>query len=204
MPDRVIVYIDGFNLYYGLREKRWKWAYWLNLKGLAASLLKPRQALVHTHYFTAVVKSPDDKRRRQALYLDALATLSALTIHYGHYLADTVTCRQCAHQYVTHHEKMTDVNIAVQLMTDAFQDRFDRAIVISADSDLVSPVRAVRELFPKKHVVVAFPPERVSSELKRHASGYVNISRNVLVKSLLPDSVVQANGHRLQRPPEWR
>ncbi len=204
MSERVIVYIDGFNLYYGLREKRWKWAYWLDLKKLAGALLKKRQTLVHTHYFTAVLKSPDDKRRRQATYLDALATLKDVSIHYGHYLADTITCRNCDHHYVTHHEKMTDVNIAVQLMTDAFQDRFDNAIVVSADSDLVSPVRAVCALFPAKRVVVAFPPERASSELKKQASGYVNIGRAALVKSLLPDPVVKANGHPLKRPAEWR
>jgi hypothetical protein len=38
----------------------------------------------------------------------------------------------------THHEKMTDVNIAVELLTDAFQDSFDVALLISADGDLWS------------------------------------------------------------------
>lgn len=33
---------------------------------------------------------------------------------------------------------MTDVNIAVEMMRDAFQDRFDAALLISADSDLVA------------------------------------------------------------------
>jgi hypothetical protein len=34
MAHPVIAYIDGFNLYHGLREKGWKWAYWLNLQAL--------------------------------------------------------------------------------------------------------------------------------------------------------------------------
>jgi hypothetical protein len=54
---RVIAYIDGFNLYHGLRDKRWKRFYWLNLPALARRLIKPDQTLVVTKYFTTVVKS---------------------------------------------------------------------------------------------------------------------------------------------------
>ncbi len=28
--DRVIVYIDGFNLYFGLKSKGWRRYFWLN------------------------------------------------------------------------------------------------------------------------------------------------------------------------------
>ncbi len=55
---RVIVYIDGFNLYYGLRSKGWKHFYWLNLQKVARHLLKPNQTLVATKYFTAKVGFP--------------------------------------------------------------------------------------------------------------------------------------------------
>ena len=44
----VIAYIDGFNLYYGLRAKGWKWAYWLNMQALMRLFLKPGQKLVDT------------------------------------------------------------------------------------------------------------------------------------------------------------
>jgi len=30
--DRVITYIDGFNLYFGLKSKDWQRYYWLNLQ----------------------------------------------------------------------------------------------------------------------------------------------------------------------------
>jgi uncharacterized LabA/DUF88 family protein len=62
---------------------------------------------------------------------------------------------------------MTDVNIAVQLMGDAFDDAFDVALVVSGDSDLTTPIRRVRERFADKRVIVAFPPRRHSAELKR-------------------------------------
>ncbi|MBF8283199.1 MAG: hypothetical protein HW378_2114, partial [Anaerolineales bacterium] len=160
--ERVTAYVDGYNLYYGLREKQWKWFYWLNIQAMVRRLLKPDQTLVTTKYFTTIVKQPEDKRKRQAVFLEALQTLNDFRIYYGHFLADTVTCRNCGHAYTTYHEKMTDVNMSVELMSDAFQDQFDVALLVSADSDLVGPVRAVRRLFSRKRVVVVFPPSRSS------------------------------------------
>jgi hypothetical protein len=55
---------------------------------------------------------------------------------------------------------MTDVNIAVELLGDAYQDKFDTALLISADSDLTTPIEKVHLLFPKKRVISVFPPNR--------------------------------------------
>jgi uncharacterized LabA/DUF88 family protein len=67
---------------------------------------------------------------------------------------------------------MTDVNIAFEIMSDAFQDHFDIALLISADSDLSAPVMAIKYLFPEKRVIVAFPPERHSAQFQRIANVY--------------------------------
>ncbi len=69
---RVIAYVDGFNLYHGLREKGWRWAYWLNIPILAHLFLKLKQSLVQTKYFTSIVSDPPDKHVRQATFLEAL------------------------------------------------------------------------------------------------------------------------------------
>lgn len=95
---RVMAYFDGFNLYYGLKEKRWQRYYWLNIRLLAENLLKPDQKLVLTKYFTSRVSStPDDplKSKRQGTYLEALETLVAFRIVYGHYLQKPFRCRRC-------------------------------------------------------------------------------------------------------------
>jgi len=202
--QRAIAYVDGFNLYYGLCSKKWKRYYWLNIQEMARLMLKPGQTLVTTKYFTSVVKHPHGKRKRQAVFLEALRTLSDFEIYFGHFLSDTVTCRKCGHTYLTHHEKMTDVRIATELMLDAFQNRFDTALLCSADSDLVGPVNAVRQSFPQKRIVVAVPPGRYSNALKRAASAYTHIGRNVLARSVFPDRVRKPDGFVLQRPKEWR
>ncbi len=202
--SRAIVYIDGFNLYYGLRANRWQRFYWLNLRQVALHLLKPGQALVETKYFTSLVTAPLDKNRRQAIFLEALGTLPDFSIYYGHYLADTVVCRQCGHTYTTHHEKMTDVNIATELLSDAFADRFDVALLVSADSDLVGPVQKVRQLFRQKRVIVVFPPARHSNALKNVANATLHLDRATLAQSVFPDQVAKPDGYVLHRPAEWR
>lgn len=201
--QRVISYIDGFNLYYGLRSQRWRRFYWLNLYQMTLHLLKPSQHLVQIKYFTSIVDLPVPKHRRQATFLDALRTLPDLEIHYGHFLGETVSCSHCGHSYRTHHEKMTDVNIAVELMSDAFQDRFDVALLVTADSDLVGPVKAVKRLFSDKRVVSVFPPGRYSNALKQHAHAYTHIGRDALAQSVFSNEVVKADGFVLRRPPEW-
>src|SRR5260370_3329785 len=132
---RVISYIDGFNLYFGLKERNWERYLWLSVQALAANLLKPDQQLAHTKYFTARISFPPDKVKRQTTYLEALQTLPDLSIFYGKYQLSAQTCRRCVHVSQDPNEKMTDVNIAVALMEDAFRDAFDTALLVSADSD---------------------------------------------------------------------
>ena len=50
---RVAVYVDGLNLYYGLREAGFQRYYWLDLWRLAATLLRRDQTLIAVRYFTA-------------------------------------------------------------------------------------------------------------------------------------------------------
>src|SRR2546425_687999 len=118
---RVIAYVDGFNLYFGLRSKGWQRYLWLNVQSLATSLLKPDQTLAQTKYFTARISSPPEKVKRQTVYLDALQTLPNLSVFYGRYQMNLFKCRNCAVVHQIPNEKMTDVNIAVELMQDAFQ-----------------------------------------------------------------------------------
>jgi len=202
--ERIIAYVDGFNLYFGLKTRGWRCYYWLNIQELAKNLLRADQILVATKYFTSRIKCPPDKVKRQSTYIEALETLSSFEIFYGKYQFNAQNCPKCSSRFIVPSEKMTDVNIAVELMGDAFQDAFDTALLISADSDLTGPVVAVRELFPGKRVVVAFPPKRSSNQLKKVVSAYFYIGRNGLAKSLFPQQVCKPDGFILQCPTSWR
>lgn len=203
---RVISYIDGFNFYFGLKSKGWKKYYWLDLVGMSSALLKPGQALQHCHYFTARIRNTGGNNRdanRQSLWLDALGTLDKQTSHYGHYLQKQKNCRSCGAQWTTHEEKMTDVNIAVQLLSDAYEDKFDTALVISGDSDLTTPIKMVLERFPKKRIIVAFPPGRSSHQLRTTATASFTIGEAKLRKNRLPNIITTGSGHELHRPEQW-
>jgi len=204
---RVIAYIDGFNLYFGLRAKGWRKYYWLDLEKLSKRLLKPDQQLQAVHYFTSRINhSPRNKAsvRRQAIYLDALATRHLLRLHFGHYLAKSKNCRNCGAQWITHEEKMTDVNIATQMLSDAFENRFDTGLLLSADSDLTTPVHVVISRFPRKRIVVVQPPRRHSVELSNAATGCFTLGEANLRKSQLPDSIAVKDEFVLRRPNHWR
>lgn len=64
---RVVAYIDGYNLYHGLRDEGLQKHLWLDLVALANSLIKQHyQDLVLTKYFTTRISYPEAKRQRQS------------------------------------------------------------------------------------------------------------------------------------------
>lgn len=67
--QRVSVYVDGFNLYYGLKSKGWRHYYWLDLRRLSEKLLRPGQRLVMVRYFTARVSAQTKASRRSGVRL---------------------------------------------------------------------------------------------------------------------------------------
>ena len=204
--QRVRMYVDGFNLFYGIRERGWRRYYWLDLHRLAENLLRPGQRLEAVRYFTARVEhEPGDpgKQARQNTYLEALATLPAMHIHYGYFQAKPQRCHNCGAAWRAYEEKMTDVSIAVELLSDAQEDTFDVAIVVTGDGDLAGPLLAVRGRYPSKSVVVAFPPARSSIALINAAAAHFTVGRGRLHSSQLPPKITKADGFLLERPTSW-
>ena len=202
-PARVVAYVDGLSLYHGLRERGWRRYYWLDVPGLARNLLKPGQRLEATKYFTARLTEPAAPRQGQTAFIEALSSFGNLHVFYGKYHTNTPRLRQGQSQPTAPSEKGSDVNLAVELLSDAVQDAFDMALIISADGDLCPAVRACRRLFGDKRIVVAFPPLRVSEALKQAAHAYVYIGRDKLARSLLAPEVPRLDGFLLKRPTSW-
>jgi uncharacterized LabA/DUF88 family protein len=111
---------------------------------------------------------------------------------------------RCKNRWLISEEKMTDVNIASEMLSNAYNDRFDTALLISADSDLVPPVSIIRRQFPKKRIVAAFPPKRFSSHLKSAVNATMIIGRRNLAKSQFQNVIESQDGYQLHRPIEWR
>jgi uncharacterized LabA/DUF88 family protein len=200
--ERVIVYVDGFNLYFGLLEAGYENCKWLNINKLASNLIQANQSIIEIKYFSSRVSNNPDKQKRQTTYIEALEAVG-VKIYFGNYQSDTIECRLCGNIWPTYHEKMTDVNIATQLLIDAYQDRYDMAMLISGDSDLVPPMKAIHALFNKKRVFVAFPPKRHNSSVALIAKGSMMIGRKKLIDSQFDNEVTKKDGFILIKPKDW-
>ena len=207
VAQRVAVYIDGLNLYYGLKSKGWRRYYWLDVQRLSESLMRSYQGLQFVRYFTAELLpdgGADARLERQNAYLQALTTLPKVDIQYGFHSAKTITCPHCGAAIRTYEEKMTDVNIAVALLEDANNNLYDAAILISADSDLTRPIEIVRQKYPDKWIIAAFPPNRRSSHLNAAANESFTLGRKRIAQSQLPDPVAKPDGYPVHKPVRWR
>ena len=202
IKNRVSVYIDGFNLYFGMMDAGFANCKWLNVEALVNSYLTANQQLVAIKFFTSRISHNPQKQKRQSTYLEALETTN-IKIIYGLYKAKNIECENCGHNWYVSNEKMTDVNIATHLLIDAYQDNFDTAILISGDSDLVPPIKAIHENFSKKAVSVFFPPNRHNNTVAGAAKGSQIIGRKKLVDAQFSFEVEKKDGYKLQKPKEW-
>lgn len=162
---RTNIYIDGFNLYYrALKNTKYKW---LDLKKLFTLLLNPSHSINKIKYFTTRVSGILDPHQpiRQETYLRAIeAYISELSIYYGKFLSHVVSMPQANFSDPKHplikpikfvpvfrtDEKGSDVNLAVQLVNDAWLDDYDCAVVVSNDSDLQEALKIIKNQQKKK------------------------------------------------------
>lgn len=169
---------------------------------MVKKLLKQDQELIEIQYFTSRVNNNPDKQKRQSTYIEAIES-TGVKIIYGNYQNGTQECKRCGNAWATAKEKMTDVNIATQIIIDAFKDRYDAAMLISGDSDLVPPINAVHENFKTKRVFVAFPPKRHNASMAIKAKGSFIIGRKTLVDAQFEDEVISKIGFKLKKPKTW-
>lgn len=215
---RAFVYVDGLNLYFrALRGTPYKW---LNIEALCDRML-PRFDVVKIRYYTARIRSRGDSQRplRQETYLRALRTLPRVEIHYGKFSVQKVSrelarpslanrvrrwfglpqgMNRCVRVYDPK-EKGSDVNLAVHVVNDAWHDRYDVAVVLSNDSDLLESLRIVRRERAKR-VWVINPHRDPNPELHREADAVRRLSPHHLAESQLPEAIP---GTPIHKPSIW-
>jgi uncharacterized LabA/DUF88 family protein len=207
---RTNVYIDGFNLYYGaVKGTPFKW---LNIYQLCQYLL-PKNQIMKIKYFTALVTArPSDPNQpnRQQIYLRALKTIPNLEIIYGHFLEHEVMMLAAGSSQGNPHyvrvikteEKGSDVNIAAHMIADGFQGFYQAAVLLSNDSDLVEPVKIVRNHLKLPVFVLNPRPASPSHEMRKFATFVKPIRRGILSASQFPDILTDAVG-TFHKPTAW-
>ena len=206
---RTIVYVDGFNFYYGaLKGTNWKW---LDVPALFQNVLGPENEIVRVKYFTAKVQptsTDPDVSARQEIYLRALGEYCPLVeVFFGHFLRHCVRMEHATPPPNTvpvwkNEEKGSDVNLALHLLNDAWQNAYDCAVVVSNDSDLAEALRLVRAQHRKLIGLITpgAPLRKTSWQLRRHSHFVKPIRSWALQASQLPDPIP---GTALRKPANW-
>jgi hypothetical protein len=215
---KTVVYVDGFNLHYrALRKSSHKW---LNLHALCEAALPKACEIVRINYYSALVSGRRNLTapRDQNAYLRALKTLPNLHVHLGvfqvskkwMFLAQPVSLRPLSLQpalpnpdfayVVKTEEKTTDVNLGTHLVRDAFTTIFEHAVVITDDTDLIEPLRIVKEeaMLPVTLLTPVDSPAvglRKSTTHIRHLRPYLGVSQ-------FPDPVIGPKGP-IAKPAGW-
>lgn len=219
---RTIIYVDGFNLYYGaLKRTPDKWL------DLAAyfGLILPDADLRAVRYFTAPVSGQEGVD--QQVYLNALAMNPLVDIRLGKYKPKTIRCGvgTCSHrgprEFTRSEEKQTDVGIAVGMLDDAYQSHADRMVSVSGDSDLVPALRLVGVRAPAIKLSVYIPDRRAwnvrqasgskpsvrtFAEDIRSAVGNKNVRLLPIIelgRSQLAPSMLSSDGSTITKPSDW-
>jgi len=213
---RTILYIDGFNFYYGaVKGTPYKW---LNPVELVTRLF-PRNNIIAMKYFSAQVSPiPTDLQQpiRQSIYWRALKTLPNTEIILGEFRtrktrAAVVTPPPITIEIYKREEKGSDVNLGAHLLLDAFQNRYEAAIVVTGDSDLLTPIKMVRDQLGK--AVGILNPQRLNGPNcpKRRSSaglhGVASFYKKGITWAQLQDAqfanALEDQGGTFHKPPTW-
>lgn len=226
-----IVYIDGYNLYYGcLRRFGYKW---LDVHKLFVDTIikvqSPNFNVIKIKYFTADVKTKfsshgAEAQAAQSKYHRALELLypGKIEIIKGYYSEAAAKLPKFRTPPDTNdlshvwrlEEKQTDVNIALHAFRDSMSDRCKQIVVVSNDSDLEPLLKMLREEMGSTiNIGVIFPIIKLESDDARSRPGSKSLSQYAdwtrhhileeeLAASLLPD-LIPTNRKAIRRPSHW-
>ncbi len=217
---RTVVYVDGYNLYYGsLRNTKHKW---LDLFALFRDHVLDNDAdLIEVRYYTAPVlgrmSDSTESPQRQRQYLQALRKMypDKVSIIEGKIFASTPYQRlvtpiaEAPHlqkvQVFNFTEKKTDVNLATDLIVGAWTGIYEQAVVCSNDTDLEAALVAVRKYHPTIRLGLVAPiPSKdhrhISKDLSNQTHWAKVLSPIHLSNAQLPDRIPNS---KLRKPEHW-
>lgn len=199
---RTACYIDGFNLYHAvdaLGDPALKWA---NLALLARSYMREGDDLVRTVFFTALNTWDAAKRGRHVNYVKALEAHGVEPM-----LSRFDKVKKHCHRQMRYcdlrEEKQTDVSLAVTMLTDCYERGIERIVLVTADSDQVPAVKAIKARFPNTIVFMVAPPGRLKNarELGEACDGRTEITRQRLRDCQLPNDIRDGRGRLVASRP---
>lgn len=205
MPLRSAFYIDGFNLYHAVADLGEPFLKWCNLRRLSEILIPSQsEQLVRVTYCSAFYPGEAQKRWRHEQYMNALRNTD-VNVVLGHFIKEPRNCWSCGATWHHPTEKETDINIAINIIEDAYNDIYDKIYLVTADSDQASTARFLARVFPNKPLVTVAPPGRnFSAAILQHAQGgKIKLNRDHFERALLPPFVLKEGRPAARRPREY-
>ena len=138
MPDRVMVYIDGSNLYHSLNEAAGRTD--LDFSKFSQKLVGSHRQLVRTYYYNAPVdqtKEPD-RYRGQQRFFQAVKRIDYFEVRLGRLVYRNWPS-------VPPYEKGVDIRLGTDMLVHGFARNYDVAILVSGDTDFADAVQAVKD-----------------------------------------------------------
>jgi len=189
---RIVCYIDGFNLYHSIDDLGPKFNYlkWLNLWSLTHAFLKnSTEQLISIYYFSALAYWLKEPKHRHEEFIKANSYFGVTPI-LGHFKKKPGYCKKCGATWIAHEEKQSDVNLAAYLIHHSHINKFDKAFVMTADSDICPAIQLILDSNLAKEIVVLVPPNRY--KITRELRGIVTaqkIKQKHLKNNQLPDVI---------------
>lgn len=220
IPKRAACFIDGFNLYHSLDSRRELRKYkWLDLWKLCQRFLTFDERLSDVFYFTAYTDWNTGRQSRHHAYV-AINQAQGCKVILGKFQEITrvsrVKCRRpcvkgssqlfCDKPYPAHEEKMTDVNIAVNIIKSCVQKSCDAVYLLSGDNDLVPALETAKELCLDIRIRVMLPinakAKKIMSFCRQNDFKYMRICEQHLAESQFPNSVI-VEDKVYSKPSHW-
>lgn len=208
---RSMFFVDGFNLYHSLdNEPRFHKYKWLNLWQLALQFShQPYEDLKYVKYFTAYATWRNfDSVSRHRAYVNALQNVG-VDIVFGRFQEKQLRCKAvsgCGQKYISHEEKLTDVNIAISIVESCITNKCDILYLVSGDNDLVPALEAAKRICPALEITVVLPINAKAKTLSAicHNNGYniAKINETYLATSQFPQQVI-INNKTYSCPKQW-
>lgn len=230
---RTIVYIDGYNLYYGrIANTPYKW---LDLPVLFGGIVRaqdPSSVLTQYKFFTApalakLARHGQASTNAQTTYHRALESKypALFTKILGQHNISQADVPRYVDEVTPPRkddtvsswkvvEKKTDVNIALAIYRDACKELVDQVVLCSNDSDAEPVLEAIRTDFPHIRIGVITPrrptqmggktPRVTSTSLATHANWVRNhITDAEMENAQLRDVIVAPSGKQFKKPAHW-
>lgn len=176
MSKKAMVFIDGNNLYFGLKKNVGN--YNLNYAKFIRSIVGDAE-LVRAYFYTAVFKKEDDDKlfNGQQKFLTYL-----LDVPYMQVMPGRIEKR--GEELV---EKGVDVRMAIDLVRFGANNLYDVAYVISGDGDYAPAVNAVKDM--GHNVINCFFTDEASTHLKHVCDKFIKLDYDFLKNCLFASTI---------------